>query len=183
MAGDKKAEPTPEAGKAAGEGAPAKKKPMKLVAIVGGVMVLEALALVMVLGATSAKPQGANAAELHGHEAAADEQTVEIQLLEEEFQTMQGSQIWIWDTNVVLQVKKRNETPVNEQLEQRSAEIHEAIAQMFKRASPNQLREPGMETLNRQITAFMGKLLGKDAEGHERLQKVLIPKCRGFFAN
>jgi flagellar basal body-associated protein FliL len=183
MAEDKKKEaPAAEAAPAEGA-APKKGKPMKLVAIVGGVMVLEAVALFMVLGATSAKPQGANAAELHGKDVVADERTIEVPLLEEEFQTMQGSQIWIWDTNIVLQVKKKNETHVTQVLEERAAEISEAIAQMFRRASPNQLREPGMETLNRQVTAFMAKLLGKDSEGKERLEKVLIPKCRGFFAN
>lgn len=183
MADDKKSA-APEGG----EGSPAAEAPkrkgsMKLVGIVGGAMVLEAVALFVVLGATSAKPQGANAAELKGHDVAAEEKTVEVPLLEEEFQTMQGSQIWIWDTTVVLQVKSRNEKMVSEELEQRSAEIHEAVAQMFRRASPNQLREPGMDTLNRQISAFLNKLIGKDSEGHERVEKVLIPKCRGFFAN
>jgi flagellar basal body-associated protein FliL len=182
MADDKKK--APEGGEAPAEdAAPKKKSPMKLAVIVGGVMVLEAVALFMILGATSGKPQGANAAELTGHDAAAEERTVEVPLLEEEFQTMQGSQIWIWDTNVVLQVKKKNEAYVTQQLEERAAEISEAVAQMFRRASPNQLREPGMDTLNRQITAYLSKMFGKDAEGHERLEKVLIPKCRGFFAN
>lgn len=183
MADDKNNQAPAEGGEGKPEGAQAKKSPIKMVGIVGAVMVLEAAALFMVLGATSGKPQGANAAELKGHDTAADDNTVEVLLLEEEFQTMQGSQIWIWDTNVVLQVKQRNEAFVNEQLEARNAEILEAIAQMFRRASPNQLREPGMETINRQITAYLGKMFGKDAEGHERLEKVLIPKCRGFFAN
>lgn len=178
---DEKNNQAPEGGEAAA--APKKKSPVKLAAIVGGVMVLEAVAMFMVLGATSSKPQGANAAELQGHDTSAEERTVEVPLLEEEFQTMQGTQIWIWDTSMVLQVKKRNEAYVTAQLEERDAEIHEAVAQMFRRATPNQLREPGMETLNRQVTAFLDKLLGKDAEGHERLEKLLIPKCRGFFAN
>lgn len=183
MADDKKnAAPTASEAAPAGD-APKKKGSMKLVGIVGGAMVLEAAALFMVLGATSSKPRGANAAELQGHDAAAEEKTVELPLLEEEFQTMQGTQIWIWDTSMVLQVKKRNEKFVSDQLEARSAEIHEAVAQMFRRASPNQLREPGLETLNRQVTAFLNKLLEKDSEGHERVEKVLIPKCRGFFAN
>ncbi len=54
---------------------------------------------------------------------------------------------------------------------------------MFRRASPNQLREPGLETLNRQVTAYVERILGKDSEGRERIEKVMIPRCRGFFAN
>lgn len=175
--------------KPAEEGTPAaaspvkKGLPIKMIGIIAGIMVAEGAALFFVLGATGKAPQAAHAVELQGKEHADEEQTVEVPLVEEEFQTMQGTQIWIWDTQMVLQVKRRNEKYVTEQLERRKAEVHDEIAKIFRKAQPNQLREPGLETINRQVTAYLQKMMGKDADGHARIEKLLIPRCRGFFAN
>lgn len=174
----------PAEGGAEGEAKPAKKgPPIKMIGIVAGLMIAEAGLLFFVIGATGKAPAAAHAVQLEGKEHADEELTLEIPLVEEEFQTMQGTQIWIWDTQMVLQVKKRNEKFVTEALERREAEIHDEIAKIFRKAQPNQLREPGLETMNRQVTAYLNKMLGKDAEGHERIEKLLIPRCRGFFAN
>lgn len=186
MADDKKdaKKEKPAEGAPAGEAKPAKKGlPIKMIGIVGGLMAAEAGLLFFVLGATGKAPQAAHAVQLEGKEHADEEQTLEVPLVEEEFQTMQGTQIWIWDTQMVLQVKHRNEKFVSEQLARREAEVHDEIAKIFRKAQPNQLREPGLETINRQVSSYLNKLLGKDADGHERIEKLLIPRCRGFFAN
>ncbi|MGD9791514.1 MAG: hypothetical protein AB7Q00_13320 [Phycisphaerales bacterium] len=168
--------------KQGGEGGEAKKKPpIKMIAVVAVVMVLEAVAVFMVAGMTG-KPKAAEAVVVHGDEHPEENLSVEVTLLEEEFQTLQGSQIWIWDTNMVLKVKAKDQEYVEAELERRHAEIREAIATMFRKAQPNQLREPGFETINRQVSAYLEDILGKDAEGHPRFEKVLIPRCRGFGA-
>ncbi len=173
-------EPAPEK---APDAAPKKKSPIMLIAIVGGLMVAEGAGMFLLMGATGKKPAPVAAAELHGEKEADEEHTIELPFIEDEFQTMQGTQVWIWDTQMVLQVKKRNEEHVTGVLERRDAEIKEEIAKMFRRATANQLREPGLETLNRQVLEYLTRLIGKDAEGHGRIERVLIPRCRGFFAN
>ena len=65
-------------------------------------------------------------------------------------------------------------------LENKAAEIKEGVAMIFRRAQHSQLKEPGLETINRQISAYVNQAIGKDAEGHERVVRVVIPKCRGF---
>lgn len=181
---DKKDEKKAEEPAAGGDAAPTKKKsPLMLVGIVAVIMVVEAVGVFMVVGATGKKPADAHAEEIKGAEHADTEQSVEIPLVDDKFQSMQGSQIWIWDVNVVLKAKKKNEKMVNDALEARAAEIHEAVAMIFRRAQLLQLREPGLETINRQISAYMNKLLGKDPEGKERFERVVIPKCKGFAAN
>ncbi len=180
---EKKDEKKPEEGAAAPDGAAKKKSPIKLVAIVGAIMVIEAVGVFMVVGATGKKPADAHAEEIKGAEHADTEQSVEIALVEDKFQSMQGSQIWIWDVNIVLKAKKKNEESINKTLEARAAEVHEAVAMIFRRAQLLQLREPGLETINRQISAYMNKLLGKDPEGKDRFERVVIPKCKGFAAN
>lgn len=165
------------------EAAPKKKSPIKMVAIVAVIMVLEGVGVFMVVGATAKKPAAAHAEEIKGAEHADTEQSVEVALIADKFQSMQGAQIWIWDVEMVLKVKKKNEEHVTKALESREAEIHEAIAMIFRRAQLLQLREPGLETINRQVTAYMNKLLGKDAEGKDRIERVVIPKCKGFSTN
>jgi flagellar basal body-associated protein FliL len=182
-ASDKKEEKKSEADAASADAAPKKKSPIKLVAIVGAIMVIEAVGVFLVVGATGKKPADAHAAEIKGAEHADEEQTVEIPLVEDKFQSMQGAQIWIWDVNVVLKAKKKNEEFITKALEARAAEIHEAVSMIFRRAQLLQLREPGLETINRQISAYMNKLLGKDPEGKDRFERVVIPKCKGFAAN
>jgi flagellar basal body-associated protein FliL len=160
---------------------PPAKKPTKLIAIVAVAMIAEGAGVFMVASMTAKKPQQAAAAtEIHGEEHADHEKTVEVTLLEEEFQTMQGSQVWIWDTQIVLKLKAKHQEFVEKELERRDSEVREAIATMFRRAQPTQLREPGLETLNRQVSSYVQKLMGKDAEGKERVERVMIPRCRGF---
>jgi len=89
----------------------------------------------------------------------------------------------VWDTEIVLKVKKKNEEAVAAVLESKAAEMKEGLSAIFRRAQLGQLKEPGLESLNRQLFTFASQMVGKDAEGRERIDRVLIPKCRGFAAN
>ena len=46
-----------------------------------------------------------------------------------------------------------------------------------------QVTSLSIATVNRQVTAYMNQVLGKDAEAKERLERVVIPKCKGFTAD
>lgn len=116
-----------------------------------------------------------------GGEAAKDPETpVELPLVAEKFQNMTAGTAWMWDAEIVLQVKAKNEKLVKDKVKAREAEVKEGISLIFRKATLNQLKEPGLETLNRQVMAFIGKLVEPDAEGVSRIERVLIPKCRGF---
>lgn len=164
--------------------APAKKKPpIKVIAVVAVLMVVEAAAVFFLVGATAKKPASAEAAEIHGVDDVNHDDAVELPLLEDKFQNMQTGGVWIWDVEISLKVKQKNEEYVAEQLEKRAGEIKEGVAMIFRRAQHNQLKEPGLETVNRQLTAYVNQLLGSDAENKPRVERVMIPKCRGFPAN
>ncbi len=169
------------------EGAPAeaakKKSPIKAIAIVAVLMLVEAVGVFMVVGMTSKKPAEAEAKSLEGHAEADGEAQVEIPLIEEKFQNMSTGRVWVWDSALVLKVKKKNEEFVSGQLDARSAEIKEGISMIFRRAQHSQLKEPGLETINRLLLAYVNKTLGPDAEGLNRVERVLIPKCKGFPAD
>jgi flagellar basal body-associated protein FliL len=159
-----------------------KSLPIKAVAIVGALMLVEGAAVVLVMRMTS--PTHASAEEVVEIKDQTDgEALVEIPLVSEKFQNMQTGRVWIWDADIVLKVRAKNQAAVEKTLEARAAEIREGVGMIFRRAAHSHLKEPGLETLNRQLTSFVDEVLGKDAEGKSRLERVVIPKCRGFPAD
>ncbi|HYE62869.1 MAG TPA: hypothetical protein VD997_12810 [Phycisphaerales bacterium] len=165
-------EPAPEA--------PKKGLPIKTMGVVGALMIAEAVGVFVFVSATSKQPQVAEAKALEGEEKEDLEATVEVPLIDEKFQNMQTGRVWVWDTSIVLKVRVRNKEVVEKELERRKAEVQEGIAMIFRRAPHSQLKESDLQTINRQITAYMNQILGKDTEGRDRLEKLVIPKCKGF---
>lgn len=158
---------------------PAKKPPLKLIGIVAGVMIAEAAGVFFVVSSLGHKPETANAKGLNSDHADL-EKPVELALVDDKFQNMSSGKAWMWDVSMFLQVKKKNEQSVKEDLKSRDAEIKEGIAMIFRKATLNQLKEPGLETLNRQILAFVNRIIQADPDGAARVDRILIPKCRGF---
>ena len=157
-----------------------KKPPMKVIAVVAALMVAEAGGVYFFLGMTGSKAQSAEA-EIKGAEAAAEQETVEIDLVDDKFQNMQTGRVWVWDLRIALKVKQKYEAYVSEQLGKRDAEIKEGIGQIVRRAQHSQLREPELTTLNRQIAAYLNTIVKPDeSDGHSRIERVLIPKCKGL---
>ena len=175
MADEKKPAPDPKKDAAA----PAKKKPpIKVIGIVAGLMVAEAAGVYFLVGMTSPKPVAAES-EIHGHAEAAGQQSVEIELVDDKFQNMQTGRVWMWDMKIVLKAAQKNQAHIEAELEKRASEIQEGIAQIVRRAQHGHLKEPDLVTLSRQLTAFADKVFGHDAQGHSRVDKIIIPKCRG----
>lgn len=173
-----------EAEKAPESAEPAKKKPpIKVIGLVAVLMIVEAVGVFAVVSATAKQPAAAEAAHIEGIDEADHDASVEIPLLDDKFQNMQTGGVWIWDAEIILKVKEKNSEYVAGQLENRAAEIKEGISMIFRRAQHNQLKEPGLETINRQLTAYLNKVIGHDAENQPRIERVMIPKCRGFPAN
>jgi flagellar basal body-associated protein FliL len=158
---------------------PKKSLPVKTLGVVAVLMVAEAAGVIMFLGYSGSRPQKAEA-HLESGDAADHEAQVEIELIADKFQNMQTGKIWVWDVEVYLKVKAKNKDFVEKELARRSAEIKEGVAQLMRRAQSSQLKEPGLESLNRQLGAYIGKVLGNDPDGNSRFERVLIPKCRGF---
>ena len=187
---DKESKPKDDAAAPAAEEGAKKKPPIKLLGIVAALMLVEGAGVYVVDSMSSKKPQtaeahgvegGAPAEGGHGAEAVLDDDAeIELKLMEDKLQNMQTGRVWLWDVGVYIKVKKKNEAIVAEQLKRREAEIKEEVARIFSRAQHSQLKEPGKETLGRQLTALSHKIFGADADGNPRVERVLIPRCRGF---
>jgi len=163
-------------------GKPAKGGPSaKMLAVILAIMAVEGVGIFLFVTMLSSTPQDA-AAELVSDEAD-PEALVEVLLTEEQYQNMTSNQVWIWETEIYLKVRRKNQDFVQDQLEQRSAEIQEGITQIFRRARLTELREPDFRTGSRQLTALINDVFGTDADGLPRVERIVIAKLRGFPRN
>ncbi len=158
-----------------------KKPPIIMLAIIALLMLGEA-GVVYVVASMTSGGSDAGAAELEGEVAEGDE-LVEVELLADQFQNTQSGRVWEWQTEIFLKVRQKNlEGPrgVTLTLEKRNAEIKEGIALIFRRAQHKHLQEPGLQTISRQVTAYVNEVFGTDADGLPRIERVVIPVCKGF---
>lgn len=161
-----------------------KKKPPFLAAIVVAVlMIVEGAGIFIVLKLTSGGPQAADAAVLEGQAEAEAESMQEILLVEDKFQNMQSGRVWLWDTQIYLKVRQKNASTVEGVLERRQAEVKEGIAMIFRKAQDRHLREPGLETIGRQLKSYVDEVFGTDPDGFARVDRIIVPTMQGFPAD
>lgn len=153
----------------------------KLPIIVAGIMLVEGIAvfgLVKMLGGPSSAQ-----ANLVGEEMAGEQAPVEILLTNDTFQNMQTGRVWEWRVEIHLRVRQKNVAEVKRIQERDQATIKEGIALIFRRAHDRHLREPGLETIQRQVTTYLNEVFGTDPDGIPRIERVIIPECKGFPAD
>lgn len=181
---DKKKEAPPKA-EAKAEPQPAAKKglPLKTMLIVGVALLLEGAAIVgafMFAGGPS-KVQADPAAQ---DAAAFAEQPVEELVIEDKFQNTRTGRTYLYDTQVYIVIKRKNQTQTQALLKEKTAQISSDITTIFRRAEPAHLLEPSLATLSRQIKAALDNRLGRDTDtGESVVQEVLITKCTQFRAD
>lgn len=182
MSAPKKEAPAKEAPKDAPAEAPKKKLPVKTIGIVTGIMIAEAALVVAVFSAISPKQSHAKAD--HAEVESSDAETIkEIQVVDEKFQNNKSGRAFIWDIIVTVQVKKKHSEQVEALVKARAGEIKQEIGRLVANADDSQLKEPNRETLLRQANALLNKIIGTDEKSNDPLvQKVIIPRCRGFPA-
>ena len=165
--------------------APKKKGlPLKTIIIIAAIMLVEGVGVFFVLGALGG-PKSSKAADTHELKHDDSEETKEIRILEKEdekFQSHSSGQVWVWNVSIYVQAKNKNSERVEKVLESRKAEIKEGLSQIVGRAQLSQLKEPERQSLNRQVSALLEKIIGQDADGKPLIERVLIPTCSGYPA-
>ncbi len=172
---------TKDAGAEESKDAP-KKKGKKTPLIIAAIMVVEGIAVFMLVGGGGPKKA---AADVDAEHVVVDdsEKTQEVEVIDSRFQNLTTGKVWIWDIAIYAQVKNKHAERVTNELKTRYAEISEGINQIVSRAHHNNLKEPERQTLIRQLTAYLNKTIGPDAEGKPLIERVIIPKCNGFAAD
>ncbi|PCI09874.1 hypothetical protein COB72_05125 [bacterium] len=163
-------------------GEPKKSGPLKMIIIVAAMMIIEG-AGVFFLVSSMGGPNTVEATELEGLEGTGEEAPVELELVKERFQNMQTGRVWEWRVEIFLRVRQKNVDEIVAIQERDPATIKEGVALIFRRAHDRHLREPGLETITRQLTTYLNEIFGLDADGLPRIDRVIIPECKGFPAD
>jgi len=164
------------------ESAPKKGGGLKTMIVVAALMLVEG-AGVFLLVSSMGGPKAVEASQLEGLEETGDEAPVEIKLVEDRFQNMQTGRVWEWRVQIYLRVRQKNVDEITRIQERDEASIKEGVAMIFRRAQDRHLREPGLETVTRQLTTYLNETFGLDADGLPRIDRVIIPECKGFPAD
>ena len=169
------AESTEESGGGKGGG-------LKTMLIIAVLMILEAGALFVILKGMSG-PTAVEASELEGLEGTGEEAPVEVELVSDRYQNMTTGRVWEWRAQIYLRVRQKNVDEIQRIIERDQALIKEGISMIFSRALDRHLREPGRETITRQLTTYLNEVFGLDADGLPRIDRVIIPELKGFPAD
>lgn len=155
---------------------------LKMIIIVAALMLIEG-AGVFFLVSSMGGPASVEATELIGLEGTGEEAPVEIELISDRFQNMQTGRVWEWRVAVFLRARQKNVEEITAIQLRDTATIKEGVALIFRRAHDRHLREPGLETITRQLTVYLNEVFGLDADGLPRIDRVIIPECKGFPAD
>lgn len=156
-----------------------KKGGMKTMIVVGAIMLVEAVAVFGIMKFTMGSNSSAEMANLEGEEVNESERAVEVELIKERFQNMATGRVWQWEVHVVLRVRNKNVPRIETEMEKRANEIHEGIGRIVRSAQDRHLREPGLETITRQLTQYVNEVFGFDQDGVPRVDRVIVPRCMG----
>jgi hypothetical protein len=151
---------------------------MKTIILVAGLLAGEA-AVVGVAMTMWAGP-GEVQAEIVQTDDAQAESVAEMMIVSDRFPNHQSGKIWLWDTEIQIQVKQKNSEYVSRILEERNAETKTGVSALWRNAHHRHLTEPNLETMTRQLTEYFNQVFGVDANGESRVYKVLIPRCVGM---
>ena len=154
------------------------KPPMKTVALVLLMLVLEGgaiIAAMMMFGGPSdveavPLPEG-------GERSLA---TAEVPLLHERFTNLARGVSMVYDTEILLVVPAEHQVKVEELLESKRGQIRAGVSRIWRSAEAAYFNEPGYETLSRQTQDFILTLFDSEPAEGAYIQRVLIPKCMGF---
>jgi flagellar basal body-associated protein FliL len=151
-----------------------KKNPLILFGVVGVLMLLEAVGVYVLVTMTS--PDSTSA--MVDLENGADEASrlTEVLLVEDRFINISTGRVWQWQATIYLKVADKNLERVQSDMEKRQAEIKQGVAEIIAAAQDRHLREPGRETVKRQLTAYVNEVFGHDGEGAPRVASVVISR-------
>ncbi|MEM0983815.1 MAG: hypothetical protein AAGI17_07690 [Planctomycetota bacterium] len=169
---------TQDASKAPAD-APKKGSPVKMIAIVAVLMLVEGIGVYGLVTLTSPARGAAAELALENAELAAEEQPVEIELAKGRYLNLQTGRAWSWRARIYVRAKSRNQTYIEEQTERNRVLIDEKISEVFARSPDRNLREPGRETLKRQLLAVAHEVFGTDADDEPRVDEVMIVDFQG----
>lgn len=155
---------------------PRRRLPLKTLLVLAGILALE------IVTVTIAFMMAGGPAPVSAHQGAdplADDGNKESEelVIEDRFANSRRGDVYLYDSEIYVVVRKRHQAKVKEQLKNMSAQIHADIATIFRRADPSFMHEDALQTLCRQIKAALDVRFGVDTAGEPVVIRVLMTRC------
>jgi flagellar basal body-associated protein FliL len=165
------------------QGVEKKKLPLKTIIVLAAALLIEAGAFTAAI-LLSGGPADVAAATDEQIKAAEANELVEELVVSGSFQNIKSGRSFLYDTEVYIKVRRKYQEEVKEELEEKRAAITMAIATIIRSSEPIHLKEDGLLTLTRQITAALSQVLGVDEEsGKTKIEEVSIPKFIRYLSD
>jgi hypothetical protein len=130
------------------------------------------------------KPKAAEATEPTVHVDPEEEKVVEVLVLNERLANDRSGLTFVYPTEIYVQVKKKDEEWVTEEIERFKNEIRADIAALWRTSEPHHLQEPRMESMTRRVETLLRERFDKkDGETEPILQKCVIVSGTGIRVN
>ncbi|MBL9119925.1 MAG: hypothetical protein JNL80_08425 [Phycisphaerae bacterium] len=130
------------------------------------------------------KPKAAEATEPVVHVDPEEEKLVEVLVLNERLANDRSGLTYVYPTEIYVQVKKKDETWVTEEIERFKNELRADIAAVWRTSEPHHLQEPRMESMTRRVETLLRDRFDKhNAEGEAVVQKCVIVSGTGIRVN
>jgi hypothetical protein len=169
---------TPPAAAPAAASVPEKKRlPMRAIAIITVVMLIEGGAITTAFYVT--RPGTVHAEVAATSQAAEQERSVEELVIAQQFQNTRSGKTYLYDTEIYVLVRQKHQAKVRKQIEAKKAQIVGDIATIFRSAERTQLLEPSLSALTRRIRASLDTHLEPE-DGQSLIQEVVVPRCIEF---
>jgi hypothetical protein len=110
-----------------------------------------------------------------------EDKITEIKIVNTRLPNSKTGVTYLYDTEIYVQVKRKFEARVNEELEQFQNEIRAELTALWRTSEPEHFREPRLETLTRKVYALLSDRFGNDSEtGEAIINKCVIVMGPGF---
>jgi len=157
-----------------------KRFPLKVLLALAGILLLEVVTVFIAFSMGGA-PSPVSA-EHKAAEALVDDGNSEAEelVVEDRFANSRRGDIYLYDTEVFVVVRKKHQEKIKAQLKTTSAQIHADLATIFRRADPSYMHEDELQTLTRQIKAALDQRLGNDPNGEPIVIRALLTRCTEY---
>ena len=141
--------------------------------LVGSILIVEAAviigAMVLLSGPPEVEASNVNAA----LQITEDEKIVEILVLDAKLPNNKTGITYLYATEIYVQVKKKYEVRVREELGQFRNEIKSQITAIWRTCDPRDFQEPKLQSLTRKVGALLTDRFGVD----QQLSEPIMSKC------
>ena len=179
---DAKSEAKSDAKPEGGADAPAKKGGMKFVLVTVALLAIEGGVLYALFAMGG--PKHVEAAEPAVVANPEEEKPVELLLLDDRLVNDRTGISYLYDTEIFVKVRKKDESWVKEEVERTKNEIRAQIGGIWRTAEPNHFQEPLFDTLTRRVeTAMRERFDHRSVDGKPTIEKCVLVVGTGIRVN